>query len=214
MNHPFLDIAPAMSHDTHVLPVHGQCCDVRSIPVCSPQKRSERCYPKLTCYLKLTCHCRLAMSGRCNKVASFTSYSASFTSCSWAYSVAVLQVEQAQLVHLCTVMSTMHHRRAGYPFGTLVDFASDGAGYPIFCMSPLGIHTRCPHSLCPHNVLPTFIAVHSIVSAQSFGKHITASSGFDKHVRQGLSANRHLTVHCFELMKCSHPLPLFVSSAS
>lgn len=51
-------------------------------------------------------------------------------------------VEQAQLVHLCTVMSTMHHRRAGYPFGTLVDFASDGVGYPIFCMSPLGIHTR------------------------------------------------------------------------
>lgn len=51
-------------------------------------------------------------------------------------------VEQAQFAHLCTVMSTMHHRRGGYPFGTLVDFASDGAGYPIFCLSPLAIHAR------------------------------------------------------------------------
>jgi putative heme iron utilization protein len=39
-------------------------------------------------------------------------------------------------------MSDMHHRRAGYPFGTLVDFASDGAGLPIFCLSPLAIHAR------------------------------------------------------------------------
>jgi hypothetical protein len=36
----------------------------------------------------------------------------------------------------------MHHRRAGYPFGTLVDFATDGAGMPIFCLSPLAIHAR------------------------------------------------------------------------
>lgn len=53
-----------------------------------------------------------------------------------------LQVQQAQFAHLCTVMSNMHHRRAGYPFGTLVDFAADEAGYPIFCLSPLAIHTR------------------------------------------------------------------------
>lgn len=52
------------------------------------------------------------------------------------------QVEQATHTHLCTVMSTMHHRRTGYPFGTLVDFACDGAGQPIFCLSPLAIHTR------------------------------------------------------------------------
>jgi hypothetical protein len=52
------------------------------------------------------------------------------------------QVHQAQFAHLCTVMSGMHHRRAGYPFGTLVDFAADEAGYPIFCLSPLAIHTR------------------------------------------------------------------------
>ena len=51
-------------------------------------------------------------------------------------------MEQAQLAHLCTVMSGMHHRRAGYPFGTLTDFASDGAGFPVFCLSPLAIHTR------------------------------------------------------------------------
>ena len=52
------------------------------------------------------------------------------------------QVEQAQFAYLCTVMSRMHHRRAGYPFGTVVDFAADGAGYPIFCLSPLAVHTR------------------------------------------------------------------------
>lgn len=51
-------------------------------------------------------------------------------------------VELAQYAHLCTIMSNMHHRRAGYPFGTIVDFASDGAGCPLFCLSPLAIHTR------------------------------------------------------------------------
>lgn len=51
-------------------------------------------------------------------------------------------VEQAQFAHLCTIMSGMHHRRAGYPFGTVVDFAADGAGYPIFSLSPLAIQTR------------------------------------------------------------------------
>lgn len=51
-------------------------------------------------------------------------------------------VEQAQFAHLCTIMSNMHHRRAGYPFGTVVDFAADGAGHPIFCLSPLAIQTR------------------------------------------------------------------------
>ena len=50
-------------------------------------------------------------------------------------------VEQAQFAHLCTIMSNMHHRRAGYPFGTVVDFAADGAGYPIFSLSPLAIQT-------------------------------------------------------------------------
>ena len=53
-----------------------------------------------------------------------------------------VQVELAQYAHLCTIMSNMHHRRAGYPFGTIVDFASDGAGCPLFCLSPLAIHTR------------------------------------------------------------------------
>ncbi|GBF99659.1 hypothetical protein Rsub_12478 [Raphidocelis subcapitata] len=51
-------------------------------------------------------------------------------------------VEQAQYAHLCTTMSGMHHRRSHYPFGTLVDFATDGAGMPIFCLSPLAIHAR------------------------------------------------------------------------
>ncbi|XP_062218202.1 uncharacterized protein LOC133918364 [Phragmites australis] len=51
-------------------------------------------------------------------------------------------MEQARFAHLCTVMSRMHHRREGYPFGSLVDFASDPIGHPIFSLSPLAIHTR------------------------------------------------------------------------
>lgn len=38
-------------------------------------------------------------------------------------------------------MSSMHHRRAGYPFGMLIDFAADGAGSPVFCLSSLSIHS-------------------------------------------------------------------------
>ncbi|KAF8677032.1 hypothetical protein HU200_046490 [Digitaria exilis] len=51
-------------------------------------------------------------------------------------------MEQARFAQLCTVMSRMHHRRAGYPFGSLVDFAPDPLGHPIFSLSPLAIHTR------------------------------------------------------------------------
>nr|GEZ39357.1 FMN-binding split barrel [Tanacetum cinerariifolium] len=51
-------------------------------------------------------------------------------------------MEQARFAHLCTVMSRMHHRREGYPFGSLVDFATDAMGHPIFSFSPLAIHTR------------------------------------------------------------------------
>ncbi|KAJ0985151.1 hypothetical protein J5N97_003507 [Dioscorea zingiberensis] len=51
-------------------------------------------------------------------------------------------MEQARFAHLCTVMSQMHHRRAYYPFGSLVDFAPDAMGHQIFSFSPLAIHTR------------------------------------------------------------------------
>lgn len=51
-------------------------------------------------------------------------------------------MEQARFGHLCTVMSRMHHRREGYPFGSLVDFVPDPMGHPIFSFSPLAIHTR------------------------------------------------------------------------
>ncbi|CAO2202578.1 unnamed protein product [Urochloa humidicola] len=51
-------------------------------------------------------------------------------------------MEQARFAHLCSVMSGMHHRRTGYPFGSLVDFANDSMGHPIFSLSPLAIHTR------------------------------------------------------------------------
>ncbi|XP_058227673.1 uncharacterized protein LOC131336061 isoform X1 [Rhododendron vialii] len=51
-------------------------------------------------------------------------------------------MEQARFAQLCTVMSRMHHRREGYPFGSLVDFTPDSMGHPIFSFSPLAIHTR------------------------------------------------------------------------
>ncbi|KAL9228446.1 hypothetical protein vseg_004029 [Gypsophila vaccaria] len=51
-------------------------------------------------------------------------------------------MEQARYAHLCTIMSRMHHRREGYPFGSLVDFSPDSMGHPIFSFSPLAIHTR------------------------------------------------------------------------
>lgn len=35
---------------------------------------------------------------------------------------------QARFAHLSTIMSRMHHRRRGYPFGSLVDFATDNCG--------------------------------------------------------------------------------------
>jgi len=51
-------------------------------------------------------------------------------------------VEQVRYAHLCTIMSRMHHRRNGYPFGSMVDYATDPNGFPIFSLSPLAIHTR------------------------------------------------------------------------
>lgn len=51
-------------------------------------------------------------------------------------------MEQARFAHLCANMSKMHHRGAGFPFGSLVDFAPDPMGHPLFQLSSLGIHTR------------------------------------------------------------------------
>jgi len=51
-------------------------------------------------------------------------------------------MELADYGDLSTMMSDMHHRRAGYPFGSTVDFATDATGHPIFCLAPLAIHTR------------------------------------------------------------------------
>ncbi|VFQ68897.1 unnamed protein product [Cuscuta campestris] len=51
-------------------------------------------------------------------------------------------MEQARFAHLCTLMSRMHHRREGYPFGSLVDFVADPMGHPVLLLSPLAIHTR------------------------------------------------------------------------
>lgn len=46
---------------------------------------------------------------------------------------------KARFAHLCTVMSRMHHRREGYPFGSLVDFAPDPMGRKSFCSLYLSI---------------------------------------------------------------------------
>ncbi|XP_065047003.1 uncharacterized protein LOC103991093 isoform X2 [Musa acuminata AAA Group] len=51
-------------------------------------------------------------------------------------------MQQAKYGQLCTIVSRMHNRREGYPFGSLVDFAPDPTGHPIFSLSPLAIHTR------------------------------------------------------------------------
>lgn len=51
-------------------------------------------------------------------------------------------MEQARFAHLSSIMSRMHHRRRGYPYGSYIDFAPDASGHPIFSLSPLAIHTR------------------------------------------------------------------------
>ena len=52
-------------------------------------------------------------------------------------------MEQALFGDLCTKMSPMDHRRAGWPVASLVDFATDAEGTPIFSLSPMaGAYTR------------------------------------------------------------------------
>ena len=51
-------------------------------------------------------------------------------------------MEYAKFAHMSTVMSKAQHRRAGYPFGSIVEFAVDAEGSPVFAMSSLAIHTR------------------------------------------------------------------------
>jgi len=51
-------------------------------------------------------------------------------------------MEQALFGDLCTTMSPMDHRRAGWPVASLVDYATDTEGTPIFSLSPMAMHTR------------------------------------------------------------------------
>jgi len=51
-------------------------------------------------------------------------------------------MELADYADLSTIMCAMNHRRAGYPFASTVDFATDADGFPIFCLTPLAMHTR------------------------------------------------------------------------
>jgi len=41
---------------------------------------------------------------------------------------------------LSSVLGDMHGRRGGYPHSSLIDFAVDGAGHPLLCLSPLSLH--------------------------------------------------------------------------
>jgi putative heme iron utilization protein len=51
-------------------------------------------------------------------------------------------MEHALYGDLVTKMSPMEHRRAGWPVASLVDFATDSEGTPIFSLSPMAMHTR------------------------------------------------------------------------
>ena len=48
------------------------------------------------------------------------------------------------LVSLCTIatLSTVSRKRAGYPFGSLMPYAIDEAGRPIFLISSMAMHTQ------------------------------------------------------------------------
>jgi putative heme iron utilization protein len=48
------------------------------------------------------------------------------------------------LVSLCTIatLSTVSRKRAGYPFGSLMPYAIDDAGRPIFLISNMAMHTQ------------------------------------------------------------------------
>lgn len=54
---------------------------------------------------------------------------------------------QARFAHLCTVMSQMHHRRGGYPFGSLVDFAPDAMGRKLLNSIDLILHIQLFHPI-------------------------------------------------------------------
>ncbi len=48
------------------------------------------------------------------------------------------------LVSLCTIatLSTVSRKRPGYPFGSLMPYAIDGTGRPIFLISNMAMHTQ------------------------------------------------------------------------
>ena len=48
------------------------------------------------------------------------------------------------LVSLCTIatLSTVSRKRSGYPFGSLMPYAIDGTGRPIFLISNMAMHTQ------------------------------------------------------------------------
>jgi Pyridoxamine 5'-phosphate oxidase len=125
-------------------------------------------------------------------------------SCDWRVHAGCpgLQVEQVQFAHLCTTMSSMHHRRAGYPFGTLVDFASDGAGFPIFCMSPLAIHTRNIVEDCRCSLVVQMPGWAGLANARVtiFGDVFQLPPELQEPAREV----RHQTSNCCQICKLQH----------
>ena len=67
---------------------------------------------------------------------------------------------QARFAHLCTIMSRMHHRRRGYPFGSLVDFATDNQGRMF-----QNLHWRKLN----HVLMSYFLEINSIFILLSLG---------------------------------------------
>ena len=73
-----------------------------------------------------------------------------------SHTLSWVQVEQAGLAHLCTTMSSMHHRRASYPFSTgagplLPPAPTSGAGIACNTATVHFLETRiygCSRGLC------------------------------------------------------------------
>lgn len=100
------------------------------IPTTENQYGSQQ-WSSAACALacKLTCSCTLWHMTNLHDVRKLVHCS----------EMLALQLVRTECGCMCCAVL---RRRAGYPFGTLVDFASDGGGMPIFCLSPLAIHAR------------------------------------------------------------------------
>lgn len=70
---------------------------------------------------------------------------------------------KAKFGQLCTIMYRMHHNRADYPVGSLVDFVSDSMGrkYQLYlpCTSTFTIFRCSEHTICVLLCRPYFFTL-------------------------------------------------------